>query len=83
MKNILARGGIEFLAVFVGIILSLWVDDKRSLKSVRDNNSDTKKSIKVEIKLRVDYIETKIKQYERDIKVGEYVIDNWGNVDID
>ena len=29
MKNILARGGIEFLAVFLGIALSLWVDDYR------------------------------------------------------
>ncbi len=26
MKNILAKGGIEFLAVFLGIPLSLWVD---------------------------------------------------------
>ena len=42
MKNILARGGIEFLAVFIGIILSLWVDDKRNLKSIRDNNYNTK-----------------------------------------
>ena len=30
MKNILARGGIEFLAVFLGIALSLWVDDYRN-----------------------------------------------------
>ena len=29
MKNILAKGGIEFLAVFLGIALSLWVDDFR------------------------------------------------------
>ena len=28
MKNILARGGIEFIAVFLGIFLSLWVDGK-------------------------------------------------------
>ncbi len=83
MKNILARGGIEFLAVFIGIILSLWVDDKRDIKIIRNNNFNTKNSLKVEIKLRVDYIETKIKQYERDIKVGEYVIDNWGSVNID
>ena len=26
MKNILARGGVEFVAVFLGIALSLWVD---------------------------------------------------------
>ena len=64
MKNILARGGIEFLAVFIGIILSLWVDDKRNLKSIRDNNYNTKKSLKVEIKLRVDYIETKTSCFE-------------------
>ncbi len=29
MRTILARGGIEFLAVFLGIALSLWVDDFR------------------------------------------------------
>ena len=59
------------------------MDDKRDIKIIRNNNFNTKNSLKVEIKLRVDYIETKIKQYERDIKVGEYVIDNWGRVNID
>ena len=29
MKNLLARGGIEFLAVLLGISGSLWVDDYR------------------------------------------------------
>ena len=29
MKNILARGGIEFLAVLYGITISIWVDDSR------------------------------------------------------
>ena len=32
MKNILARGGIEFLAVFLGIALSLWVDEYQKTK---------------------------------------------------
>ena len=27
MKNILARGGIEFLAVLLGLSGSLWIDD--------------------------------------------------------
>ena len=27
MKNILAKGGIEFLAVLIGITSSLWIDD--------------------------------------------------------
>ena len=29
MKNILARGGVEFVAVLLGITLSLWVDENR------------------------------------------------------
>ena len=29
MKNIFARGGIEFLAVLLGISSSLWIDNNR------------------------------------------------------
>tara|TARA_X000000950_G_scaffold276023_1_gene363238 strand:- start:409 stop:528 length:120 start_codon:yes stop_codon:yes gene_type:complete len=29
LKNILARGGIEFLAVLYGITISIWVEDSR------------------------------------------------------
>ena len=34
MKNILARGGIEFLAVLLGITLSLWVDENSKNKDI-------------------------------------------------
>ena len=37
MKNILARGGIEFLAVFLGIALSLWVDEYRENNVYEDS----------------------------------------------
>ena len=33
MKNILARGGIEFLAVLLGISGSLWIDDWSNSRS--------------------------------------------------
>ena len=33
MKNILARGGIEFLAVLLGISGSLWIDDWSTSRS--------------------------------------------------
>jgi hypothetical protein len=32
MKNILLRGGTEFLAVFLGITLSIWVDEYQKSK---------------------------------------------------
>ena len=83
MKNILARGGIEFLAVFIGIVLSLWVDDRRDLNTVRETNYKTLKSLKNEINLRIDYIDKKIIQYQRDIAIGDYVISSWSKINLD
>ena len=34
MKNILTRGGVEFLAVLLGISLSLWVDENSTKKEI-------------------------------------------------
>ena len=34
MKNILARGGIEFLAVLLGITGSLWIDESQENKKL-------------------------------------------------
>ena len=83
MKKILTRGGVELIAVVLGITLSLWVDDKRELNIIKKNNLKTLQSIKTEVRLRIDYIEQKIDQYQRDIDVGEYVINNWDNIDFD
>ena len=38
MKNVLARGGIEFIAVFLGIALSLWVDEYRENNEIQRLN---------------------------------------------
>ena len=38
MKNILARGGIEFIAVFLGLGLSLWVDEYLNEKEFKEQN---------------------------------------------
>ena len=47
MKNVLARGGIEFLAVFLGIALSLWVDDYRENRELENRlNEDFQKIYK-------------------------------------
>jgi len=83
MEKILKRGGIELIAVVLGITLSLWVDDKKELSVIKKNNIKTLKSIKNEVKLRIKYIERKINQYKRDIEVGEYVIKNWNEINYD
>ena len=38
MKNILAKGGIEFIAVFLGLGLSLWVDEYLKEKEFTEQN---------------------------------------------
>ena len=45
MKNILARGGIEFIAVFLGIALSLWVDEFQKSKEAKELNNQILKRL--------------------------------------
>jgi len=39
MKNILARGGIEFLAVLLGITASLWIDKNQRESDVEQERT--------------------------------------------
>ena len=83
MEKLLTRGGVELIAVVLGITLSLWVDDKKELSVVKKNNIKTLKSIKAEVALRIKYIDRKMDQYKRDIEVGDYIIKNWNKIDYD
>ena len=56
MKNILARGGVEFVAVFLGIALSLWVDDYRESKELRERLSDDYQKIYKEVLSNIENI---------------------------
>ena len=63
MKNILARGGIEFIAVFLGIVLSLWVDDYRDSTNARENKYNSLDALVLEMtdnKETLSYIITSI-----------------------
>ena len=83
MEKLLTRGGVELIAVVLGITLSLWVDDKKELSVVKKNNVKTLKSIKAEVALRIKYIDRKMNQYSRDIEIGDYIIKNWNKIDYD
>ena len=83
MKNILARGGIEFIAVVLGITISFWLDNK---KEEWDNS-------KVEIKLLesiLDDVEA-IKTYNQERSemfvlendVMDHISFNWENLNVD
>ena len=68
MKNILARGGIEFIAVFLGIVLSLWVDDYRYSANVRKNKYNSLDALVLEMtdnKETLSYITTNIEYNDK------------------
>ena len=57
MKNILARGGIEFLAVFLGIALSLYVDEWREENQIRERLMADYHSIQKNLEIDIPYLE--------------------------
>lgn len=69
------------MAVFIGIILSLHLDDVRDDRIVQNKNINNLRSLGNELDQRIGYVDKKISQYQRDISIGEYVIENWKKVD--
>ena len=52
MKNILAKGGIEFLAVLIGITSSLWIDDYST--SLNDKKKEKEALFNISVSLNKD-----------------------------
>ena len=57
MKNILARGGIEFLAVLLGITLSLYIDQKLDESAIAKTESSLLSDLQVSLNQDIDYAE--------------------------
>ena len=67
MKNILARGGIEFLAVLFGITISLWVEDWRENRDIQIKIVEDYTNIKEEVEIDIKNIENIILSIEEQI----------------
>ncbi len=55
MKNILARGGVEFLAVLLGITLSLYIDQKLDESAIAKTESSLLSDLQVSLKQDINY----------------------------
>tara|TARA_B100000424_G_scaffold207478_1_gene164755 strand:+ start:253 stop:933 length:681 start_codon:yes stop_codon:yes gene_type:complete len=62
MNKVFKRGSIEFLAVFLGIALSLWVDDYREDRELNNRLNDDLKKIYSEVQSNIQNIENIIRQ---------------------
>lgn len=84
MKNILARGGIEFIAVLLGITSSLWIEENRK---AQDQNA---KQITILEAVYEDIIQTEkfIKErrdpaFQLDSTWMDYFANNWDSMNVD
>ena len=80
MKNILARGGIEFIAVFLGIFLSLWVDGKIKNIDLKLEKKQVYELLSKQIEELLIYTDERIILYDRQISRGQLLIKNWDEI---
>ncbi len=77
MKNILARGGIEFLAVLLGITASLWIDKNQRQEDIEEERIKVYQIISNEISQIIDYTDERLEYYAKQSEKIDFLFDNW------
>ena len=83
MKNILARGGIDFLAVLLGISSSLWIDSNRKEAEIAIERKEVYELINKEIDEIITYTNVRILMYDRQTSNINSLLDNWYSFNAD
>ena len=83
MKKILARGGIEFLAVLLGISGSLWIENNKEIAELELEKRMVFNLIQKEIDQIIVYSESKIQEYQIQTTRIENLRDNWDVFEFD
>ena len=74
MKNILARGGIEFLAVLLGITGSLWIDNNQKESDIELERTKILTSLQTEMNEIKNYCDERKRTWKKDINlVNEFL----------
>lgn len=76
MNKMLTRGGIEFLAVLLGISGSLWLDDRAQFASNRRYEIEAYQRLSNALSLDIEGLEADSKENIRMIKVLDLMINN-------
>ena len=83
MKNILARGGIEFLAVLLGISGSLWIDDWSNSRSDITEEYSAYERLSKAMGNDIVNIEKELKDNNHMVDVINNMISNIANINAD
>ena len=76
MKNIFARGGIEFLAVFLGIALSFYVEEWQNTNDQKNLLNKDCKNILLDVNEDINTISNVIKSNKDDLKSCNTILSN-------
>ena len=84
MKNILARGGIEFLAVLLGITASLWIDKNQKESDIELERIKILTSLQTEMNEIKNYCDERKRTWKKDINlVNEFLYPSNGIFSVD
>tara|TARA_Y100001960_G_C14745687_1_gene865484 strand:- start:96 stop:794 length:699 start_codon:yes stop_codon:yes gene_type:complete len=83
LTNILARGGIEFLAVLLGISASLWIDNKNKETELVQQRQEVYQLLKNQTEELLNYTTDKIENYEIQVSRFGRLIDQWETIKFD
>ena len=84
MKNILARGGIEFLAVLLGISASLWIDKNQKESDIELERIKILTSLQMEMNEIKNYCDERKRTWKKDINlVNEFLYPSNGIFNVD
>ena len=71
MKNILARGGIEFLAVLLGITLSLWIDNTSKQSELNKQIHNSLSALSAELEIKISDLDRQRERFKKSIDIIE------------
>ena len=84
MKNMLARGGIEFLAVLLGITGSLWIDQNQEIRRAKEYQITILESIYNDIVQTEKFFkESRDLAFRADSIWMDYLSNNWDDMNVD
>ena len=83
MKNIFARGGIEFLAVLLGISGSLWLDDRSTFTQERKYEIEAYQRLSNALTLDMEGLKEDAKKNKRMIYVLGLMINSMNKISND
>ncbi len=82
MKNILARGGIEFIAVLLGISISLWIEKNNQASELNDKIEEVHNIVLAEVSELIKYTDSRLERYNILNNNIDFLFDNWDSFSI-